>query len=214
METLIEFSPAHIPSLVIEEPAFFRAWMQDLYDQMEGTEGKLVLSENGTEYRIGTWVEMIDNCLHFSLNTRSLIGKITSALEQAAVSEAYFLKTSAVLQQMEQYFSELSFAYDCDIVCRQCTVAGLLKAVGIALREEYDDPLEKLIDYMELIREFDRDKLFVIVHLRSFFGDDHVERFLKTVSSHGYRVLLLDSVCRKKLPLEKRITIDKDLCEF
>ena len=67
---------------------------------------------------------------------------------------------------------------------------------------------------MELVREFDRDKLFVLLNLRSFFADEHVEKFLETVSVHGYKVLLLDSVSRKKLAHENRITIDNDLCEF
>lgn len=66
----------------------------------------------------------------------------------------------------------------------------------------------------ELVREFDRDKLFVIVGLRSFFSDGRVEAFLKTAVDHGYRVLLLDCISREKLPGERRLTIDIDLCEF
>ena len=66
----------------------------------------------------------------------------------------------------------------------------------------------------ELVREFDRDKLFVIVGLRSFFSDGRVGAFLKTASDHGYRVLLLDCIAREKLPGERRLTIDIDLCEF
>lgn len=214
IETLIDFSSSKVPSLVVEEPVFFRVLIQDLYDQIDGTEGNFVLSEDDEECKIGTWVELIDNCLHFSLNSRSLLGKITSVLEHAAVSESYFLKTSGILQQIEQYFHELSFEFSSDIVYKQCTVAGLLKALGVSLREDYDDLLEKLIDYMELVREFERDKLFVIVNLRSFFADDHVERFLETALLHRYRILLLDSVSRKKLAHERRITIDNDLCEF
>ena len=118
------------------------------------------------------------------------------------------------MQQLEQYAAELAFNFDCDILCEHCTAAGLFKAVGISLRDEYDDPLERLIDYMELIREFDRDKVFILINLRSFFADDHVENFLETISAHGYHVLLLDSIDRKKLPQERRVTIDNDLCEF
>lgn len=63
-------------------------------------------------------------------------------------------------------------------------------------------------------REFDRDKLFVLQGIRSFFSDDKAEAFLKTVLSQGYQVLLVDCVARKNLPSEKRLTIDNDLCEF
>lgn len=214
IETLLDVSLPGVTSLVIENPVFYRELLMDLYAQMDGMAGKFVLSHEGKTLSIATWVELIDNVLHFDLNTRTLLGKIQSAMEQTAVNETFFLKTAELLQQLERYTQELAFQFDCDILCKHCSVSGLLKAVGISLRDDYEDPLERLTDYMELIREFDREKLFVLVNLRSFFDDDHVEKFLETVSAHGYRVLLLDGTERKKLPQERRITIDNDLCEF
>lgn len=214
METIIDFAGREVPALVIENPAFFRTLMMDLYAQKNGEEGQFVLSENGKTLSISSMVELLDNCLQFNLNTKPLLNKIAAAMEQTAVGEDFFLKTADILQRLEQYMNELAFAFDCDIVCERCTTAGVIKAMGIALRDEYEDPLERLVDYMELIREFDRDKLFVLVNLRCFFDDSAVERFLQTTSEHGYRVLLLDSVDRKKLSIERRLTIDIDLCEF
>ena len=214
IETLLDISLPGVSSLVIENPVFYRELLMDLYAQMDGMAGKFVLSHEGKTLSIATWVELIDNVLHFDLNTRTLLGKVQSAMEQTAVNETFFLKTAELLQQLERYTQELAFQFDCDILCKHCSVSGLLKAVGISLRDDYEDPLERLADYMELIREFDREKLFVLVNLRSFFDDDHVEKFLETVSAHGYRLLLLDGIERKKLPQERRITIDNDLCEF
>ena len=135
-------------------------------------------------------------------------------MEQQAVSEDFFLKTSGLLGQLESYMDELSFSLPCDIVCEKCTVSGLVKSMGIHIRDDYEDPMERLLDYMELIREFDRDKLFVLVGLRSFFSDHAVSLFLKTALNHGFHILLMDCVDRQKLPQERRLTIDKDLCEF
>ena len=54
----------------------------------------------------------------------------------------------------------------------------------------------------------------MIVGLRSFFSDGRVGAFLKTAADHGYRVLFMDCIVREKLPGERRLTIDIDLCEF
>ncbi len=159
-------------------------------------------------------VEVVDHCLNFQLNTKSLLGKIQTALERTAVNDLFFLKTTELLQSVEQYMDELAFTYDCDLVYQRCTAAGLIKAMSVHIRDAYDDPLERLLDYMELVREFDRDKLFVLLHLRSYFAEEQTGLFLKTVAEHGYRVLLVDSQDYEKLPEENRITIDKDLCEF
>jgi len=70
-------------------------------------------------------------------------------------------------------------------VCERCTAAGLNKATGIAVRDEYEDSRERLVDCMELVGIFDRDKLFVFVNLQSFFSNHEMELFLSTVSGHG-----------------------------
>lgn len=214
LDAVLDFGGAYVNALVVENPDFFRHLLCDLYGQLQGDSGRLVLSEKGKLLSISKWVELVDNCIRFELNRKSLLSKICTAMERTAVSEAFFLKTAELLCALESYLDGLAFEIPGDIVCEKCSVAGLLKGIGISLRDDYEDPLERLIDFMELVREFDREKLFVLVGLRSFFSDKQVEVFLKTVVDHGYRVLLLDSIGREKLPHEKRLTIDIDLCEF
>lgn len=214
METIMDFSKTKVQTLVIEAPSFLRAFLQDLYDQIDGMEGEMVLSEQDKQLAIGNWVEVMDNFLNFDMNKKHLLNKIIGQMEKIAGSDVFFLKTADILQRLEAYTSELAFSFDCDIVCGHCTVGGLLKGMGVTVRDEYEDPLERLIDYMELVREFERDKLFIYVNLRSFFSDAEVEGFLRTALDHGYRILLIDAQSHEKLSLENRITVDNDLCEF
>ena len=90
----------------------------------------------------------------------------------------------------------------------------MIKSAGIAITDDYGNDLERLLDYMELIRELERDKLFIFVNLRSYYSDDDISAFLDSVLQHAYQVLLMDGVSRKKLQNEQRTTIDMDLCEF
>lgn len=214
MDTVFDTDGTGICALVVENPDFYRSLLCDLYGQLRGDDGSWVLSEKGKALPVSKWVELVDNCICLELNRKSLLSKVCAAMERTAVSEEHFLKTAELLAELENYLDDLAFALPCDIVSDKCTVAGLIKGMGISLRDDYEDPLERLADFMELVREFDRDKLFVLTGLRSFFGDSAVAAFLKTVSDHGFHVLLLDCVSREKLPLENRVTIDIDLCEF
>lgn len=214
MDTVFDTENGKVCALVVENPDFYRSLLCGLYQQLHGDDGSWVLSEKGKTLPVSKWVELVDNCICFELNRKSLLGKVCAAMEQTAVSEEYFLRTSELLSRLEAYLDDLAFALPCDIISEKCTVAGLIKGMGISLRDEYEDPLERLLDFMELVREFDREKLFVLVGLRSFFGDRAVADFLKSVLTHGYHVLLLDCIARERLELENRITIDIDLCEF
>ena len=108
----------------------------------------------------------------------------------------------------------LSFELSCDVECEKCNVTGLIRAMGIRIRDTYDDPLERLLDYMELVREFDADKLFVLVGLRGMFTDAQLNAFLQSALDRSCRILMLDCLAREKLYHENRLTIDRDLCEF
>ena len=67
---------------------------------------------------------------------------------------------------------------------------------------------------MELVRELERDKLFVLVNIRSYYDDHEVTALLRTLLDHDLYVLLLDSYAGNVLVGEKRWTVDEDLCEF
>ena len=74
--------------------------------------------------------------------------------------------------------------------------------------------IEKIFSYMELVRELDRDKLFIMVNMRSYFTDKDMEIFTQSVCLHDFKVLLLEAFEFPKLKNTKRFVIDSDLCEF
>ena len=214
IETAIDFTIHKVNTLVIENPKFFRSIILGLHDQLSGLSGDFVLSENGKELNLGALTEIIDNCIFLSMNSKALLGKIASAMEQLAYSEDFYLETSNMLHHVEQYINDLSFRLDCDVQCSHQAIAGLLKASGLIIREEYESHLEKIVDYMELARGFNGRNLFIFINMRTFFSNNEIGEFFATILSHNYNVLLVDGVSTNILKDEKRITIDADLCEF
>ncbi|MBR4657205.1 MAG: type II-A CRISPR-associated protein Csn2 [Oscillospiraceae bacterium] len=213
LDSVMEFGEERVCTLVIEDQAFFRSFLQDLNEQINGMEGKSVLSVGDRPVSFASNAELIDSWLNFSLNRKTMINKVIGALEQKAVCEAY-LQTAELLGGVERLVMELSESFPCDLVCKKLTIGNVFRGIGVELAEEGADPLEKLLDYMELVREFDREKLFFLVNLRSWYPDETIELFLQSVLGHGYKVLLIDSRDCQRLPSERRVTIDSDLCEF
>lgn len=214
MESVLDLSGEKVQTIVIENQDFFRGFLQDIQSQIDGFSGKTVISEKNKILDWPKYGELLDRFLSLSLNRKPLLTKISAAMEAQAMSEAFYGRSVQLLSQVEQYLDDLAFSMDCDVTCGQCTIAGLLKAAGIALREDYADPMEQLLDYMELVRCYEREKLFVFVNLRSFFPDEAVSRFLQSALDHGFLLLLIDSQDHPRLPEEQRLVIDKDLCEI
>lgn len=214
MERMLDFETGPIQTLVIENIIFFRKYIYDLYQQLDGESGDLILSDTNKCIPISKNVEIIDNFLHFDINTKTLTNKLSALLEKISVLEGYYLKTNELLCNIEQWVNTIAFTMPCDVICSKCTTANILKAIGVTVRDTSNDPLERILDYMELVRELDNEKLFVFVNLHSFFSRNELNEFLKTAREHGYMMLLLESEQRYITNFEKILIIDKDLCEI
>lgn len=210
----IEFSENVLNGLIIENQGLFLSLIEDIHRQMNGYEGDSVLSLQNSPIELSKNAELITSFVPFELNRKSLIGKIISSLEKTAIDESHYAQTAQLLSAIEKYIDDLTFEYPCNLECGKITVPSLLKMVGLQIHEEEGNSLDKIIDYMELVREFEKDKLFVFVNMRTYFSDEQMELFAQTVMSHKYKVLLIDGCEHRKLKDEKRIIIDEDLCEI
>lgn len=159
-------------------------------------------------------VDIVSCFVPFELNRKTLINKLISSLEKTAVDESFFAKSADILSSVERYIDELTFEYPYDIECDKISVSSVLKAVGIRICESEKSILEKVLDYMELVADFEKKKLFIFINMRSYFSDGEMTEFFKTVFPRKHAVLLIDSSEHPRLFGEKRVIIDKDLCEI
>ena len=214
MESVIEISEDSISTLVIENKNYFCSLLTDIYSQINGSAGKAILSENDKILELSKYAELIDGLIGFDINKKSLINKINSAVEKTALSDIYYQRSNEVLSIVEAFIDDLCSELPCNIEASKINIPSIIKMAGICINEDYNGIPEKLIDYMELVREYDRDKLFIFVNMRSFFDDITMSAFFTTVIDHEFKILLIDAHSENKLERENRLTIDEDLCEF
>lgn len=47
---------------------------------------------------------------------------------------------------------------------------------------------------MELVREYDSEKMFITLNLRSYISDDEMNKFVNDVVARGYKLLMVEIV--------------------
>lgn len=214
IESVFDFSSGAFNTIVIENQNFMRKFLTDIKFQTGGLSGEAVLSEKNAPIPFSKNAELIDSVLGFTINQKNLLNKIAAAIFHKSVAGEYFLKTSELVSQIEQLIDELSFDFPCSLIETKLNFENVIKSAGVEILDDYENGLERFIDYMELVREFDRDKLFVFANLRSFYADEDVEFFAGTVIAKEFNILLVDNCAKKLLNNEKRVIIDSDLCEI
>ncbi len=214
IETVFSFDGRYINSLVIENQKLFLRIITDMYEQSEGKDGKAVLSKNNQPVIFSKNAEFINSFVPFNINTKSVLTKIQNILEKMAVSTENYVHTGEMLALNEKWILELSKSLPFDVEATKISVGNLLKSFGIVACDDSECLCEKLLNYMEIIRELDSDKLFIFVGLRSYLSEDEAKKFFDTVIRHSYCIFLIDAAEYELLPKEKRTVIDKQLCEF
>lgn len=214
LQTAFDTEQHGVLTLVSENAKFFREFLEDLTAQINGDPGHIILSMQEQPIDAGKYLEILDQFVPFEINRKPLLNKILGVLEKKALNEDFYLPTRKLLADIEKYAEDLAFSENCDIICSKVSVSSLLRFIGIELRDDYEDLAEKILDYMDLVREYDRDKLFLTVNLRSYFSDRETELFTESANLHGFHLLMLENREYPRLPNEFRVVVDEDLCEI
>ena len=214
MGHILRFGEGYVNELIIENKKMFFDVVDSMHRQTEGLHGDCVLSISNRPVEFGKYADLTVQFAPFQMNRKSLLTKLYAALERKAQNSETYLKTGALLGELERYILGISEELPFAINCQKLAIGPIIRALSPEIEESDKEPIEKVFAYMELVRELDRDKLFVMVNMRSYFSDEEMEKFTESVSLHDFNVLLLESHEVPKLNYTKRYVVDTDLCEF
>ncbi len=203
-----------IYSLVIENQKLLRHLLEDLYNQQAGYEGTSILSNNDVPIDISKNVELISNYIPFDINQKRFLNRIINTLEEMSLKNTFYHETQEILNLLERHLSNMSFNLNVDIDTSKLFFPNILKAIGIYIKDDYEFPLEKLLNFFEMVLELEKEKLFITINLRSFYTDEELYPFIETLIDNKYKLLMIESSDRPLLMHEKRLIIDNDLCEL
>ena len=213
IDTVFDTDNGLYNTLVIEAQEFMVRLLEDITRQLQGFDGDSVLSMKNSPVAMSKNA-LLDSFVPFELNRKPLLSLITARLSKRAMTPEYFEKTAKVLAEVELWLDDLAYDFPCDIVFPNVSTTALIKAVTPEVRGEGNTIAERTLDYMELVEEFDRPRLFFTLNMRSYVNDEEMERFAKTAISHGYQIIGIESSVHPMLTVERRTIIDADLCEI
>ncbi|MGI6687498.1 MAG: type II-A CRISPR-associated protein Csn2 [Christensenellales bacterium] len=204
----------HVNTLVVENGPFLHRLMEDIGSQLGGFDGRALVSRDGKVLNFAKSVVLLDRFVLFDINQKPLINRVVSALEKTAMQAEFYERSAEILSLVESYLFDLGFGYPCDIVFPKLSISALLKAAGVQLETDQSSLCAKVLDYMELVEEFDGQKLFITLNLRAFVSEEEIGSYMETALGRGHSLLMIENRDYRRLSCEKRLVIDEDLCEI
>lgn len=214
IKTVLDTEIDKVWVLEIENKAFFRKCILDICDQINGAEGQFSLYRGDEEEDISSTCEIIFNPLEINLTQKKLLGAIERAMENRLKEVLPSRELNKDLKNIKDIINNLAFDMNLEIEASRLVPEDLIKIAGITLKERSNSVIEKLLDYMSLVRLYEKNKLFVFVNVNSYFNPEELTTFLKGVLETDLDVILVNSYKFPSSSEIRRIIVDKDLCEI
>ena len=89
--------------LIVENQSALLSILDDLSSQVEGNDGKAVLSRNNSILTISKNLELITSFTPFSVNRKNLVNRLVLRLIEESVCESMYESTIELRSQIEEY---------------------------------------------------------------------------------------------------------------
>ena len=206
----VNINETAVASLVIENQDLFRRFLQSINNQINGVEGEIILSDNSEILKISKVVDLV--LVPFGFSEKKLINKISNLLAKEAVSEAYYEKTMEMISNIERYVDSMIGFLPCTLTYTSINAESIIKMCGINIVDDSCNEVEKVFNYMVLMRDLLGIRLFVFVNIRSFFNDEDLQQFINDLVNHKFETLFVESTERPLLSHMSQLIVDSDLC--
>ena len=214
MGHVLDFDKGFVNELIVENKKLFFEMVNSLSVQMDGLHGGWLLSVADKPMEFSRYADLSVQFAPFQVNRKSLLTKLYSVLEQKSVSPENYVKSMQLLGDFERHLLQLAQDLPFDLHLQKLAMGPIIRAISPEIEEEEKSAIEKVFAYMELVRELDRDRLFIMINMRSYFSDEDMEILIESVCLHDFKMLLIESIERNRLKNTNRYVIDDDLCEF
>lgn len=214
LSRVVTFEENFTSVVVLENPRFFREYINELLRQTGGNEGKFVLSDKDKIISVAKNVEVILEPFSLDLNKRKVLAKLYDDLEALANNENFFAKTLEIKSNICRYLLDIALAAEHNIdFDKDFSVKALFTAADFQFIADNFCILDSLVNYCKICHGFLKIPLIVLVNLSNYFSDTELTAFYKQMEYEKISVLILENSYNKKLYNEKLYVIDKDLCE-
>lgn len=205
--------------IVLEQQQLFTKFIAEIFSQISSGVGSFVLSQDGKQIDLSKTMDIVVDVFNISVNQKKAVNKLHTVLSSIAQESEYYLPTNELLTNINVYLGTiikeqfLSLTYN-----EALDILGIFKFADVKFVEEKECLPEKLIDYMEVMREYCGLEYFVFVNLKSYISTSELKAFYQDILYQGFNVILvesrIDSESNGLEELENIVILDKDLCEF
>lgn len=200
LEQQLIFQENRVNVLVIEHKELFRRMIQELAKQIDGVEGRFVLSDNDKILKIDKDVCLVVNPFALEINSRKALTGLYNELGKLGINEENYLNTCRVKGQIAEYIYGLLNQVDYALKFQDdFNLHSLFKALEVEFEAGEENFLECLVYFMDVCSKFQKVKILAFVNLKTYLTNDELKKFIKKRFTGKYNCFFWKIVLSRSL---------------
>lgn len=196
----------------IENQDAFTNIVSDIWQQYNGNEGTIVISDGNVSLKYPKETEVIINPLAVDCNDKRIIAALYQEMKDMSdcmLQEETINVQSMLLEYLDKLIGTIPYmsVYDYDL-----NLTGLFKLFCVRLECVEEKLGERLIEYMRLNKNLCSISYFIFVNLKQYLNDEELIALYEVANYEKVHLILLEGCQRAIIKGERTLIIDNDLC--
>lgn len=199
-------------TFVIEPKQEFSSFVFEIWNECNGIEGRVIISESEKRINITKEGMCIINPFDINLNDKKILNQLYKELYKTS-NEEYITEKSEMIQGIINYLDNLiisspypiTYNYDIDEI-------GLYKLFQLGFDDVSTTLLEKVTDFIKLGNKICGLKIFFFVNLKSYLTETEYQKLYDTIKYEEVILINISNLSDYRNTNEKCYIVDEDLC--
>lgn len=158
--------------------------------------------------------EIIYDVFNLTYSDRKIINKVIKDLVEISIVDDNYNRKQNINIELRNYLLDLIRESDYPVeINEDFDMANILKSYGLKISKEYDNFLEKIIDYIDLYNIVLGTEVFYSVNLLQILSVDEIKNLKDFLKYRNLLLINLENVHSKSI-VHKQVLIDSDLCRI
>lgn len=207
----IDFSDNIINRLVVENSSFLGQLIEELSNQINGSDGRFILSDHNMELELSRKMVLIIDPFSLDFSCKDIVSNLQKVIANNLESEDNYLETRALYTSLIDYVINKAIDVELNVDVDEITSQSLLKCISLGVIVP-DNIVEKVCEYSRLICVYGGKQIIVLVNFDQFVSGEGYSDFIHQVNYYNIPILLIETTVKlDNIPCK---VLDHDLCEL
>lgn len=198
--------------LVIKNKKYLYLLVNSLLNEDIDNKYLLIIDDNNKQQNNDDYIEFIPSIFLLNFNSKKNLTIINKQIKNQ-----YKTRIKETIEIIYTYLLDLQknicIDFDIELISNIDLIEDdILKLINFEIKDKYDSILDKIINYMKIINQLRKIKIFIFLNLSVYLNKEEIKLLLKESKYYDFKIILIENNEEIIDLFDTKRILDEDLC--